>query len=149
MTGSRKSVGLMSESRRELTLAALVAEYRPGGDWETWDDVEAALFASICLCCGQPGHYQETLEAHLAENGLTQGVYLDDGRVQDGHHRIVAARRLGIDMVPLESREQAGERWVRDHGYVDWRHRKVGDVLDYDTLHWCTAAVDQGKERYV
>jgi hypothetical protein len=130
------------ESGHSMPLARLVHEVRPGGDWETWDDAEGALLTSVCLCCGQIGHYQQKIEAHLSANGLTEGVYIgEDGRVRDGHHRIIAARRLGIALIPLETREQAQERWVRDPGYVDWRRRKVGDVPDYNTLHWVTAAL--------
>lgn len=133
------------QRERQITvpLAEFLAEYRPGGDWRTWDDAEKALLESICLCCGQPGHYQQTVEAHLAVDGLTEGVYVgDDRRLRDGHHRVIAARRLGIDAIPLETAAQAQERWVRDHGCVDWRHRKFGDVPDYATLHWCTAALE-------
>lgn len=125
-----------------MPLSRFLNEYRPGGDWETWEDVEAALLASICLCCGEVGHHQRKLEAHLAASGLTEGVYVGgDGRLRDGHHRITAARRLGIDTIPLETADEAQARWVRDHGRVDWRHRQFGDVPDYDTLHWCTAAL--------
>lgn len=115
-----------------ILLADLLASYAPGSHdppW-TWDDEEADIFARVCLCCGQPGHYQEQLEAHIAEHGLDGwgGVCLGtDGRVCDGHHRIVAARRLGIALIPLESKADAGDRWVRDHGEVDWRHRVSGD----------------------
>lgn len=132
-----------TESRGAVPLGRFLSECRPGGDWCTWEDVEKALLDSICLCCGQAGHYQQMVEAHLVANGLTEGVYVgDDGRLRDGHHRVTAARRLGIDVIPLETAERAQERWVRDHGHVDWRHRKVGDVPDYATLHWCTAARD-------
>lgn len=125
-----------------MPLAQFLAAYRPAGDWRTWDDAEKAMLEAICLCCGRPGHYQQMIEAHLAANGLTEGVYVGaDGRLRDGHHRVTAARRLGLDVVPLETEEQAQARWVRDHGHVDWRHRKVGDVADYATLHWCTAAL--------
>ena len=125
-----------------ISLARLLAEHRPAGDWDTWEEVERALLSNICLCCGLPGHYQATVEAHLAANGLTEGVFIgEDGCLRDGHHRVTAARRLGIDTIPLETAEEAQERWVRDHGYVDWRHRTTGDVADYSTLHWCTAAL--------
>lgn len=128
--------------RRAMPLDLFLTECRPGGDWETWEAVEGDLFACICLCCGLPGHYQQMLEEHVAANGLIDGVYVgDDGRLRDGHHRVTAARRLGIDTIPLETAAQAQERWVRDHGHVDWRHRTTGDVPDYATLHWCTAAL--------
>jgi hypothetical protein len=89
-----------------MPLAELTARWAPGSypqPW-TWDDEERHILAQVCLCCGQPGHYQLALEAHLAEHGLTQGVCLGtDGRIWDGHHRIVAARRLGIERIPLEA----------------------------------------------
>lgn len=89
--------------------------YRPGShDW-TWDDEERDLLSHGCLCatvdpqvdfinCGQPGHYQLMLEDYLRGLGrVEQGVLLgNDQRVWDGHHRIVAARRLGFPDVPLE-----------------------------------------------
>ncbi len=103
-----------------MPLADLLANYVPGSQdqpW-TWDDEERDILTRECLCCGQPGHYQLALERHIAAHGLTGlGVCLGtDGRVWDGHHRIVAARRLGIDAIPLESALDAEERFDRDHG---------------------------------
>lgn len=110
-----------------IPLADLLEHYTPGSGL-TWEQEEADILARVCICCGQPGHYQQQLEAHLAEHGLDQGVCLgNDGRVWDGHHRITAARRLGINTIPLESGEEAGARWLRDHGRVDWHGRKKGD----------------------
>lgn len=88
-----------------LPLAAVLERWRPGSYDEpwTWADEERDLLERACLCCGEPGHYQRSLEAYMAEHGFTQGVCLGtDGRVWDGHHRIVAAKRLGIELVPLE-----------------------------------------------
>lgn len=114
-------------SNDTVLLADLLAQYVPGSG-KTWDEEEAEILARRCICCDQPGHYQQQLEAHIAEHGLDQGVCLgDDGRVWDGHHRITAARRLGIEFIPLESAEDAGQRWLRDHGPVDWHGRKKGD----------------------
>jgi hypothetical protein len=95
----------------------------------TWEDEEANIRSRQCLCCGRAGHYQETVEAHMAEHG-TEGLAVvvdDDGFLGDGHHRVVAARTLGIERLPVESKDDAQARWVRDHGYVDWNHRKFGD----------------------
>lgn len=95
----------------------------------SWDDEERAIFERVCLCCGEVGHYQRELEAFLAERGLSQGVCLGEcGRVFDGHHRIVAARRLGIEVTPLESRADSGARWLKDNGPVAWEHRTTGDI---------------------
>jgi hypothetical protein len=83
----------------------------------------------MCLCCGRPGHFQSVLDAVVRERGMVGlGVLIDaEGYVKDGHHRIVAARAAGISRVPVESDEEAQARWLRDHGAVDWFHRRFGD----------------------
>ena len=94
----------------------------------SWADEDRNTRTRQCLCCGRPGHYQEMLESHMAEHGVAgMGIVVEDGFVGDGHHRVVAAIRLGIDRLPVESSEDAQARWVRDHGHVDWHHRKSGD----------------------
>lgn len=122
-------------TERRIPLAALLAEYAPGSPppqghqqaW-TWGDEEQDILTRECLCCGQPGHYQQMLEAHMTKHGLTEGVCLSsDGRVRDGHHRIVAARRLGIESIPLESATESEQRWLHDHGPVSWEQRTFGD----------------------
>ena len=114
-----------------IDLADLLVNFIPGshdGTW-TWDDEERDILCRECICCGEVGHFQSLLETHLRENGLTEGVCIDfnEHRVLDGHHRIIAARRLGITHIPLESPERAAERWIRDEGRVDWAQRKHGD----------------------
>lgn len=117
-----------------IDLDELLANFAPSSplSWPqpwTWDDQEREQLLRTCLCCGEVGHHQRALEAHIAEYGLTEGVVLGiDGIVRDGHHRIVAARRLGIQRVPLESPDEAAARWTRDHGAVSWEHRKWGDT---------------------
>ncbi len=122
-----------STTVQTIPLAQLLADYVPYPDrasW-TWADEEADILARLCICCGQPGHYQRQLEAHLSEHGLTEGVYVGEDAI-DGHHRIVAARRLGIEVVPLESGAEARQRWIRDHGHVDFAQRKFGDRLPWE-----------------
>lgn len=114
-----------------MPLAEILANWLPGSmpQPHTWADEARAIFARLCLCCGEAGHYQRQLEAFLAEHELTQGVCLGgDGHVWDGHHRIVAAWRLGIEVVPLESLDDSGKRWLRDNGPVAWEHRTKGDM---------------------
>ncbi len=80
-----------------MPLAALLRDYRPAG-------------SPHVRCDGSPGCYQRDLELHLAAVGaVTEPVLLGpDGRVWDGHHRIVAARRLGFASVPAETPPGAG-----------------------------------------
>ena len=94
----------------------------------SWTDEDRNTRTRQCLCCGRAGHYQETLEAHIAACGVEDlGILVKDGYVTDGHHRVIAAIRLGIDRLPIETEEDTQVRWIRDHGYVDWQHRKFGD----------------------
>lgn len=69
-----------------------------------------------------PGCYQRSLERWLAEQGrIEQPVCLGpDGRVWDGHHRIVAARRLGLTEIPVEPDEQSPNQ--RDDMACDFEH---------------------------
>lgn len=91
-----------------VSAAELCAEWRPGsaGPSWTWDDETADLDARVCCCCDRPGHYQAALEAHLLDVGMPAvAVCLgNDGRVWDGHHRIVAARRHGL-LIPVDPDE--------------------------------------------
>lgn len=90
---------------REVELAWVLEHYRPGSyaqPW-TWDD-EQRWLDETPTCCEIPGHYQATLERYLASVGyVEQPICLgDDGRVWDGHHRVVAARRLGFPTIRIE-----------------------------------------------
>lgn len=111
----------MNEPEYSIRLDDLLAGWVPGSfdqPW-TWDDEERHLLSQPCPTevarsngveglpdCHdpEPGCYQRDLEAWLRERGeVPQPVLLGpDGRVWDGHHRIVAARRLGFAWVPLE-----------------------------------------------
>lgn len=101
-----------------MPLAEVLAGWTPGSlapPW-TWDDEERDLHEVREGCCksgrcawperhdGLPGAYQRRLEEHLRSLGEVQEPVLlgNDGRVWDGHHRIVAARRLGFTEVPVE-----------------------------------------------
>ena len=100
-----------------IQLADLLARYSPGshGDGWTWDDEIADLLSAPCMCpseppdkiveCDTPGHYQLMLEDQLRSDGrVYEPIMLgSDGRIWDGHHRIVAAVRLGFDRLPVDS----------------------------------------------
>lgn len=95
-------------SARTLPLDEVLARWRPGSydpPWD-WDDEERDLLERPCTTPGcpdpAPGCYQRKLERHIAARGPVQGVLLgDDGRVWDGHHHLVAARRLGLTRIAL------------------------------------------------
>lgn len=114
-----------------MALVDLLATVPPGHRDEpwSWEDEERDIRIRLCLCCGQPGHYQETVEARAAAHGITEGVCIgEDGRLHDGHHRVIAALHLGIERVPLETKAEADSRWLRDHGSFLWELRQFGDV---------------------
>ena len=120
-----------SKRQREIPLKELLTTYLPGhhdAAW-SWEDEEQDILMRACLCCGQRGHYQQQLESHVREYGL-EGVCLgEDGHLWDGHHRVIAAKHLGISTVPLESRQDADARWLRDHGTRSWEERLFGDEV--------------------
>jgi hypothetical protein len=133
----------------DMALVDLLATIPPGHrpqPW-SWEDEERDIWSRLCLCCGQPGHYQETVEARIAAHGFTEGVCIgEDGRLHDGHHRVVAASALGIERVPLETKDEADSRWLRDHGTFVWELRRFGDVHPGEAWSWvqnfCQAARD-------
>lgn len=97
-----------------MLLTELLDTFVPGSfnqPW-TWDDEENDILVRECCCCsmlchdpqiGLPGHYQYQLERHIYEYGIPGAILLgNDGRVWDGHHRVVAARRLGFRKVPVQ-----------------------------------------------
>ena len=91
-----------------MPVSQIVQQWRPGsGDW-SWDAEAVEIDSRVCVCCGQRGHYQRMVEDRIGAEGIgfVDGfapiLLGNDGRVWDGHHRLVAARRMGIASVCVE-----------------------------------------------
>lgn len=83
-------------TRREIHTSSLLVVFRPGDYPErTWSDEFAWLW----------DNHQERMDmltTSIQENGIQEPILLgSDGRIWDGHHRLAAAMRLGIDKVPV------------------------------------------------
>jgi hypothetical protein len=86
-----------------MPLDDLLAGWVPGSQAQpwTWEDEERHILASP--------YDQARLEASINALGFTGTFPIllgHDGRVWDGHHRVVAARRLGLTHVPVERVEE-------------------------------------------
>lgn len=80
-----------------MNLSKLIESYRPGsyGDDWTWDDEAEDLFDR------EPDGMHLLIE-DISKNGVLTPVLLgSDGRVWDGHHRIVAALYLELPSIPI------------------------------------------------
>lgn len=80
-----------------LPTATVLKRYRPGsGDWD-WP----TEWADIIQHDG--GVTIAGLISDIATHGVREPLLLgDDGRVWDGHHRLLVARLLGIETLPVE-----------------------------------------------
>ena len=81
-------------SERRVRLDHLLGVYAVGsGDWSWQDEYDDLI--------DQPG--TQKLLARIRDEGIREPILLGtDGRVWDGHHRIVIAMHLGLDSVPVE-----------------------------------------------
>lgn len=71
----------------------LLGVYKPGscGSGWLWEDEYGHLISGI-----------GNLVDDIRENGIREPILLgDDGRVWDGHHRVVAAMEIGLYSVPV------------------------------------------------
>lgn len=92
---------LLKQRRGEplkLALQTLLDCWRVGsGDW-TWAE-------ELIVLRGTPDHGSRTnaLIEDIKERGIQTPILLGtDGRVWDGHHRVIAAMILGLENVPVE-----------------------------------------------
>lgn len=79
-----------------MAVADILAQYVPG-DEHGWD-VEFAWL--------RDNHSEKLRDLSLSiqEHGIREPVVLgDDGRVWDGHHRLLVADALGLNSVPVTS----------------------------------------------
>jgi hypothetical protein len=104
---------------RKLDVVQLMVNYRPGsydenphllGEPWGWHDEVFDIRSRECACCGEKGHYQFLIEDKMLAQGefWLRSVEIDhvklgdDGRVWDGHHRIVGALTLGWPVITVE-----------------------------------------------
>ena len=77
----------------------VMARWKPGsqGDDWTWADEEQALWSEPLV------EHTLTVQADIAANGINEPVLAgDDGRLWDGHHRVLIAARFGIAEIDVE-----------------------------------------------
>jgi hypothetical protein len=96
-----------------MPLEEIMRDWVPGSipqPW-SWEDEAQDLDQRVCCCrsmthlkrLGGKGHYQRKIEKKLKSGWFGDPVMLgNDGRVWDGHHRIIASWRQGRKMVPAE-----------------------------------------------
>lgn len=73
-----------------------ILEHYAPGDENSWADE----FTYLLTFYGEEMGY---LAGDINENGIKEPILLgDDGRVWDGHHRLLVARLLGIEEVDIE-----------------------------------------------
>lgn len=79
---------------RKVRLDHLLGVYAVGsGDWPWREEYDNLI--------DQPG--TQKLLARIRDEGIREPILLGtDGRVWDGHHRIIIAMHLGLDSVPVE-----------------------------------------------
>lgn len=137
---------MTADPRDKMALSELLSTVPPGHrdqPW-TWDDEERNLRLRLCLCCGKPGHHQQVIEERIRQSGVVPPVCIgEDGKLHDGHHRVIAAKTLGIPDIPLEPRAEADERSRQDHGSYVWELRRFGDANpggEYDHIQYVRQA---------
>lgn len=81
-------------SERRVRLDHLLGVYRVGsGDWPWTEEYDNLIDQTDT----------QKLLTRIREEGIREPILLGtDGRVWDGHHRIVIAMHLGMDSVPVE-----------------------------------------------
>jgi hypothetical protein len=98
-----------SDALSVLPVATVLNKWLPGSSpqpW-SWEDEEADIYARVCFCCDQPGHYMHQLEERVRQEGIdfasafAPPELTTSGVVWDGHHRLVLARRLGIEHITV------------------------------------------------
>jgi hypothetical protein len=106
--GTADSEGV-SDALVVLPVATVLGRWLPGSSPQPWSwaDEENDIYARVCMCCEQPGHYMEQLEKRVRQEGIdfasafAPPELAASGVVWDGHHRLILARRLGIENITV------------------------------------------------
>lgn len=98
-----------------MDLETVLTEWRPGSHpdqkWWNWADEAAELFLDPQMRRATLG-----LLDKIAHQGILDPITLgNDGRVWDGHHRLLIARLLGIKIVPVD----IARRGVKQHEVME------------------------------
>ena len=95
----------MRDDLTELPPSEIMERWRPGSydpPWN-WDDERQSLFEEECKCCGAVGTYQKRIIQKMQDGWFGEPIKLgDDGRLWDGHHRLLAAHALRVEKVPVQ-----------------------------------------------
>lgn len=106
----------------------------PSGDYDDWDDA----FRLMDLEAAADPEAWDAFVEHVRENGVTQPVIvLDDGenpaRFWNGHHRLWAARKAGVEKVPVYRARSLDEvRWL-SNGQEESRVQEIIERGDEPT----------------
>lgn len=89
-----------------MTPTEIMEKYRPGSfdpPWN-WEDERESLWRGECAHCGAIGNRQQLIIQKMQTEGWFGDPVLlgNDGRVWDGHHRLLAAVALGLEDIPVE-----------------------------------------------
>lgn len=128
---------------RNVRLDRLIGVYGVGsGDW--------AWFEEYGNLINQPD--TQKLLARIREEGIREPILLGtDGRVWDGHHRIVIAMHLGLDSVPVEFAGEGGAlNALIAEKRAEWEAEQVETEWEYGTrcpMRECTEPhlLDEGE----
>jgi ParB-like chromosome segregation protein Spo0J len=78
---------------RYLSPTEVMATFSPGDEWTWWQEAHYLWTTQTAQ--------MKLLAADIKANGIKEPIVTgDDGRLWDGHHRLVIAAGLGLESIP-------------------------------------------------